>query len=673
MGQCSSRLAFAVDEKSLTGVETALSTNKAYDECISEAKKTMGCSETDSSLSSTPVKIIKRIKPSSDDLDVRTETAMPSSQPISSSPVVSKSETYFKTVTVAPESAKLIPQSTPKKHTTSTPITTLISPFASSRAQILSPTGSGFYGQSSDISQLSSPSIFLDGLDTIIIPEEVDPDAPSDEEESYQRFVDEAHEKQGISKWEMEPGPIRSSIGRSSSKQRGWSPPRPMTAVKCRSKHVTRPTSIIRHHPHISPPPGSAILSPPPADPAAVDRQTLAEFNKLKIQVQLEEKALKQTKRIQKLEDRLQDMQVYKRLLREFEELQETISVNSQQNQDLTILTKSASFDLKETESWFYDFQSVDIIDISNLEEDENSQYSQQSHLSLLQRKYFAAKKHSRNTLEKINKLEKLLKDMNERKSKESLRKETQNHNGFSKCDYGPAHRQDVSSSLNSVVSDYGPAKRRGSNASIISDCCSSSKKSVIPVVITAQSSQLEISGLNHEDVEGLKSEFHSCTPERNEFDKSKEMNASFCDLLITPKRSGNAPMAQSILGPLSKEEMSTSKEHNNSVERVDPFNFQNQSEKASNLNSSENQSILKTFPENSPTGVNDTYESDQSKINAKIYHQEAIPCIHAMSKEEFLKMADDQFEELKSINKSPKLDALKDEDVMLEGRQLNY
>jgi hypothetical protein len=43
------------------------------------------------------------------------------------------------------------------------------------------------------------------------------------------------------------------------------------------------------------------------------------------------------------------------------------------------------------------------------------------------------------------------------------------------------------------------------------------------------------------------------------------------------------------------------------------------------------------------------------------------------MSKEEFLKMADDQFEDLKLISLSPQVNGLNEDDVPLQGRKLNF
>lgn len=391
------------------------------------------------------------------------------------------------------------PPETPKGASTLqvSPLSSMITPLSSIRNSVVSPLSMGTAAsdyQSHDNSpyQMSSPSFLLDGLDRIMIPEEVDPDAPSDEEDSYQRIIEGSLDPNAISAWEMEPGPILTSrrpidTSNNSKKKRhnhrSPSPSRPMSAVKARhERRVARPTSIVRHHPHISPPAHSPVTNPPPEPPGAVDRQTLAEFNKLQIQVQLQEKSNKQSKRLQKLEDRFIDVQSYRKLIKDFEEIQETVSVHSQQSGGgATRLHRTDSFDLKETSSWYFDFDLADRnADFSDLEDDEQSltsQFSQQSQLSLLsessmdsQRKYYAAKKHTANTKKRIEKLEQLLREMNARKKQNSSATAASEPatTGSEELvsDYGPRERRGSFASNASFTSDYGPAVRRGSNAS---------------------------------------------------------------------------------------------------------------------------------------------------------------------------------------------------------------
>ena len=406
---------------------------------------------------------------------------------------------------------------TPQSNLPNSPLSSLIAPLSSIRNSFVSPlsmgsagtTGSDFHSPYMSTSLMASPSFLLDGLDRIVIPEEVDPDAPSDEEDSYNRVIEETQDPNAISEWEMEPGPIRSSHRSSPAKNsnRPRSPPRPMAAVKARhQRRVARPTSIVRHHPHISPPPHSPVTHPPNEPPGAVDRHTLADFNKLQIQVQLHDKSNKQTRRLQKLEDRLKDVQSYRKLFKEFEHIQDAVSVSSQQSEGdaMTRLHRTDSFDLKESSSWYFDFELADRpADFSDLDDDDaqslTSQFSQQSQLSLLsessmdsQRKYYAAKKHTTSTKKRIEKLEQLLKQMNERKKQgasasaagEATPKEAEVN------DYGPRERRGSFCSYASSTADYGPAVRRGSNASktsMKSDCGHAATNGAFPIHVTTR------------------------------------------------------------------------------------------------------------------------------------------------------------------------------------------
>lgn len=585
------------------------------------------------------------------------------------------------------------------------------------------------YSQSSLL--LPSPSIFLDGLENIQIPEEVDPDAPSDEEESYQRFVEETQEKQGISKWEMEPGPIRSS------RKQPQSPPlKPLVAVKKRHKHVTKPTSIVRHHPFISPPPGTAVTAPPLSAPGAVDRQTLAEFNKLKIQAQLQEHATKQSKRLKKLEDRFQDVQMYRQLVKEFEEIQDTLSVNSQHSQrDGPRLKRSDSFDLKDTSSWYFDFHAVDTaVDCSDLDDDDQSltsQFSQQSHLSLLsassmdsQRKFFAAKKHTKSTTEKIDKLEKLLKEMNERKKKKLVGDVEAttgdiHHEENTRGDYGPPTRRDSFSSRVSVKSDhgevtrnaksdygptsgrndslptqivtspdYGPSQRRGSFTSQLSMASEYGPRSVQTSSQNRANDDQEDELSLYDSSVSLGSD-GSCIRRKKSapiFDVAKIMVATE-DIGVTPKRSGQSSndQASMIFGPIGKREhvvvaspntpQATNLKPSSPQSRIDypdrtrseRFAISNQvtrpldDEKVNN-NQQDGARLprWRTFLNQSPSLQKKHESSPESK--KKFTAQNG--CIFSMSTEEFLQIAEDQFEDHKVVSIS-KLENEDDEDAI--------
>ena len=417
-------------------------------------------------------------------------------------PVSPSEQTQPETPTAVPSPPAVTPPpAVTSPTTTSKTLVSMIAPFSRKKYQTTT-RNDDFVPQHTQhttrtMPQLSSPSILLDGLENIMIPEEVDPDAPSDEEESYQRYVDSTHEQYGISKWEMEPGPIISSATqKNNNRNRATSPPRPQSSIKSRYKHVTRPRSI-RHHPLITPPPGSAednTLQQPPNKKSSVDRHTLAEFNKLKVQVQLQEHESRQAKRHQKFEERYDEVQASRKLMKEFEELQETASVHSQtmseQQRQPSRMKRTDSFDLSHTDSWYFDFHSVDgcgggggggggAESENDDEENDNaatdiaddqsltSTYSQQSHLSLLsassmdsQRKYYAAKKHSKSATDKIDKLEKLLRVLNDKKGKKSPSAVVVGEEK-KEDDYGPPSRRASFTSQMTTNSDYGPPSRQ--------------------------------------------------------------------------------------------------------------------------------------------------------------------------------------------------------------------
>jgi hypothetical protein len=312
------------------------------------------------------------------------------------------------------------------------------------------------------------PSLLLAGLDNVMIPEEVDPDAPSDEEESYQRVVvsstNNHHHK--VNKWEMEPGPIFSAA--TAPQKAPTSPPRPQSSIKRRHKRVTRANSIQRHHTSPLVAPGSAA-PPPKMSRGSVDRSTMAEFNKLKVQVQLKEHEVKVNQRQKKLEDRYEDVHKSRTMYKDFVDMQDTVSVASAATDRST-----NSFDLKDTNAWYYDFGSVVGSDEDDDSDDEKSQYSHQSQYSLLstasmesQRKFYAAKRMG--TATKIDQLEATLKRLNAAKNNGSTNDKAPGDYGprtvrrlSINSDYGPAQECDASS-----VSDYGPLSRSNSVRSL--------------------------------------------------------------------------------------------------------------------------------------------------------------------------------------------------------------
>jgi hypothetical protein len=218
---------------------------------------------------------------------------------------------------------------------------------------------------------------FDEEFDDDIIPEEADPDAPSDEEESLQRG------SHAVDEWELEPGPL--IIPNKNISSRRKSPPRPQSYIKLKNAKITKPSSIV----HRKPPALSAKSSKRPS-PGSVDPHTLAQFNKLKVQVKLMKHQEKINRRASKFEDRYDDVRTYRNLHKEFENIQSHVRKTQP-----TRLKRSRSFDLKDAKCWFFDFHTLDDDDV----DDEKSVGS----MSLLsaasmeaQRQFFEAKFQAR-------------------------------------------------------------------------------------------------------------------------------------------------------------------------------------------------------------------------------------------------------------------------------------
>lgn len=247
-----------------------------------------------------------------------------------------------------------------------------------------------------------------------VIPEEVDPDAPSDEEEAYQLVVQEAASGAPKPKpWELEPGRIvMSPTGNSHV----VSPPRSQSAIKLMNKRMTTPSSIVHHDttttttttspliapPHGTTPPTTTSSKKSARSTTSVDRQTLATFNKLRVQAELAVVQDKAKRRATKLEDRYEDVVGYRKLWNEYENIQETVRTTP--NHKSKPLRRTRSFDLKNTTSWYFDFQSLDGLDGDDDDDDDNDfDNKSQASLSLLsaasmesQRRLYAEKSRQR-------------------------------------------------------------------------------------------------------------------------------------------------------------------------------------------------------------------------------------------------------------------------------------
>lgn len=218
---------------------------------------------------------------------------------------------------------------------------------------------------------------FDEEFDDDIIPEEADPDAPSDEEESLQRA------SHVVDEWELEPGPL--IIPNKNTTIRGKSPPRPQSYIKLKNAKSTKPGSIV----HRKPPAPSAKSSKRPS-PGSVDPHTLAQFNKLKVQVKLMKHQEKIKLRASKFEDRYDDVRTYRILHKEFEDIQSHV-----RRTQPTRLKRSRSFDLKDATCWYFDFHTLDDDEV-----DDDKSVGSMSLLSAAsmeaQRQFFEAKFQAR-------------------------------------------------------------------------------------------------------------------------------------------------------------------------------------------------------------------------------------------------------------------------------------
>lgn len=213
---------------------------------------------------------------------------------------------------------------------------------------------------------------FASPLNTVI-PEEEDRDIPSDEEDSMYQTNDMPIDDTA--------GSIRKNLAKSNN------------------------SSAHRHVLHLTEPPP---LSSDSND--AVSQDALTHFKSLKLHVKMQNKSNEKQRKQTKMEDRISDVQSYHQLWADYMELQQEVSsIDSEQNNVGTRQRSMGSFDLHESESWFFDF-NLDFIQEDFTSEyhagmamnDDGSQCSQ-ANLSLLseqsleaQRRYFAEKKNNK-------------------------------------------------------------------------------------------------------------------------------------------------------------------------------------------------------------------------------------------------------------------------------------
>lgn len=205
-------------------------------------------------------------------------------------------------------------------------------------------------------------------LSEAVIPEEEDPEAPSDEEE------DGAQDEQ-------EPPSLK----------RGYRLPEPR-----RLRPVTSPLSI--------------QLSPPPPDPPgkqAIHPDTYVHFQKLQVAAAVAEKHKKRKIKVEHTEAKRDNIVKDRKLYEEFQELQSIVGA-----EPLRQHRRKDSFDLKDSDSWYFDFQQKELEDDPRCHNEDpcDDESASQASLSLLseasmeaQRRYFAEKAQSRGIQRRVD------------------------------------------------------------------------------------------------------------------------------------------------------------------------------------------------------------------------------------------------------------------------------
>lgn len=255
----------------------------------------------------------------------------------------------------------------------------------------------GFPSLMSGSSPRYSDAIMEAGVMDTIITEEESLGAPSDEEDfheeqqelqyqeqemqedeksyqSLQSFPDDESLK--LSKKKSVANPISSSSTQRSIPTTGNnSPPCKLTRVKLQHKRITTPESINFHKPSLVAPPKGSAPGPLSSTSAktSVNPHTIADFNKLKIQVKLALRAESHTRRKAKLEDRLGDVKGYRNLWSEYEEIEQQVIEQQVKESSLSDtegpasdpvkkhMRSSSSLNLKRPKTWYFDFQQLDL------------------------------------------------------------------------------------------------------------------------------------------------------------------------------------------------------------------------------------------------------------------------------------------------------------------------
>mmetsp|Transcript_12553 Transcript_12553/g.25993 ORF Transcript_12553/g.25993 Transcript_12553/m.25993 type:complete len:955 (-) Transcript_12553:142-3006(-) len=212
------------------------------------------------------------------------------------------------------------------------------------------------------------------------IPEEEDPEMPSDEED------------------------FQEDLKRNTPKEE----PGRLVPIKLRSQPTTSVASVLVAGGNETP---SKLA---PGDKSSVHMQTFSEFQRLKLQVKLQKHQEMKDRKVTKVEERINDAESNKSLWLEYQKAEQELA-RLEQDGNLSkarALRRTDSFDLKDSSSWFFDFQTARVDPVPDEHDDDASQ----GNLSLLseqsldaQRRFYAEKRRKRKERKKQSKLEKRL------------------------------------------------------------------------------------------------------------------------------------------------------------------------------------------------------------------------------------------------------------------------
>jgi hypothetical protein len=221
----------------------------------------------------------------------------------------------------------------------------------------------------------------------------------------------------------------------------------------------------------------------------AVNQDTVSHFQNLKLQVRLQHKSEEKQRYQAKLEERIHDVQTYRQLWTEYQDIQNDVSsIDSVRGGGPR--ERSTSFDLQESENWYFDFQSVDFAFEEGRGGDDDESQCSQANLSLMsglsleaQRRYYSEKKR----LQKRNKKDKHrgTKSVSSNNSQtRSVKAGGSSVTSFGSRDYGPPRRsmaarippndtalQNMEVSIPDLIASSSTSRRtEGDDASYVSD-----------------------------------------------------------------------------------------------------------------------------------------------------------------------------------------------------------